>query len=192
VVAAHRPAVALPAPSFEDVQRSLPDPIQPPLLIERRAAGRRPARSNAIDDLRQKIKPAPQDRPPMVDLNEERSAQILRKCGAMRGPVDGGLLSDALPDFGSRARAAPVASAPSLNLSLRAGRQRRASTWRHDCRRGGKAEAAVADQLSAIYEATAAERDSHANERDQLSRTLTRGGADRDALRHLCNDNSST
>ena len=36
-----------------------------------------------------------------------------------------------------------------------------------------KAEAAVADQLSAIYEATLqAERDNHASERDQLSRSL--------------------
>ena len=44
---------------------------------------RRPARSNALDDLRQKIKPAPQDRlARMVDLNEERSAQILRKWAA--------------------------------------------------------------------------------------------------------------
>ena len=51
-----------------------------------RAAARRGGarqRSNAIDDLRQKIRPAPQDRlARMVDLNEERSAQILRKWAA--------------------------------------------------------------------------------------------------------------
>lgn len=36
--------------------------------------------NTALDDLRQKIKPAPQDRlARMVDLNEERTAQILRK-----------------------------------------------------------------------------------------------------------------
>ena len=50
----------------------------------RRADGRSGARqnANALDDLRQKIRPAPQDRlARMVDLNEERSAQILRKWG---------------------------------------------------------------------------------------------------------------
>lgn len=39
--------------------------------------------NSALDDLRQKIKPAPQDRlARMVDLNEERTAQILRKWTA--------------------------------------------------------------------------------------------------------------
>jgi hypothetical protein len=83
-------------------------------------------------------------------------------------------LSDALPDFGSRARTAPAApaakpeafieaasAAPSVNM---------AATIADAV---AQAEAAVADQLSAIYEATLqAERDSHASERDQLSRTL--------------------
>ena len=49
----------------------------------RRGRGAR-QRSNAIDDLRQKIRPAPQDRlARMVDLNEERTAQILRKWAAV-------------------------------------------------------------------------------------------------------------
>jgi hypothetical protein len=83
-------------------------------------------------------------------------------------------LSDALPDFGSRARAAPatppakpepfieaMAAAPAVDL---AGAIADAVA---------KAEAAVADQLSAIYEATLqAERDNHAAERDQLSHGL--------------------
>ena len=86
VAAAVRPVAALPAPSFEDVQRSLPTPPDPALTAiadqNAAAAGAR-QRSNAIDDLRQKIKPAPQDRlARMVDLNEERSAQILRKWAA--------------------------------------------------------------------------------------------------------------
>ena len=88
VAAAVRPA-QLPAPSFEDVQRSLPTP-DPALtaIADQNApaasvgAGAR-QRSNAIDDLRQKIRPAPQDRlARMVDLHEERSAQILRKWAA--------------------------------------------------------------------------------------------------------------
>ena len=72
-----RPATpALPQPSFEDVQRSLPSPD-----AEQQAAlpGARPAPS-PLDELRQKIRPAPQDRlARMVDLNEERTAHILRK-----------------------------------------------------------------------------------------------------------------
>jgi flagellar M-ring protein FliF len=88
VAAAVRP-VALAAPSFEDVQRSLPTPDPAVTAIADQnaaaasvAAGAR-QRSNALDDLRQKIKPAPQDRlARMVDLNEERSAQILRKWAA--------------------------------------------------------------------------------------------------------------
>ncbi len=80
-----RPA-AQPGPSFEEVQRSLPSPNaqaaaggsapdgQAPAL-----PGARPA-STPLDDLRQKIRPAPQDRlARMVDLNEERTAHILRK-----------------------------------------------------------------------------------------------------------------
>ena len=89
VAAAVRPAARLPAPSFEDVQRSLPTPdpavtghCRPERRGGRVAAGAR-QRPNALDDLRQKIRPAPQDRlARMVDLNEERSAQILRKWAA--------------------------------------------------------------------------------------------------------------
>ena len=88
VAAAVRPA-ALPAPSFDDVQRSLPTPDPAVTAIADQnaaaagAAGGARQRTNAIDDLRQKIRPAPQDRlARMVDLNEERSAQILRKWAA--------------------------------------------------------------------------------------------------------------
>jgi flagellar M-ring protein FliF len=68
------------APSFEDVQRSLPTPegsasAETPALPNAGSAG--PA---AIDDLRRKLRPAPQERlARMVDLNEERTATILRK-----------------------------------------------------------------------------------------------------------------
>ena len=59
VAAIGRPATpALPQPSFEDVQRSLPSPD-----AEQQAAlpGARPA-PPPLDELRQKIRPAPQDR----------------------------------------------------------------------------------------------------------------------------------
>ena len=79
VAALGRPAApaVLAGPSFEEVQRSLPGPD----AAEAQAAlpG---ARSGAtpLDDLRQKMRPAPQDRlARMVDLNEERTAHILRK-----------------------------------------------------------------------------------------------------------------
>ncbi|MET0877691.1 MAG: flagellar basal-body MS-ring/collar protein FliF [Tardiphaga sp.] len=73
---------ALAGPSFEEVQRSLPGPDaaggtggQPAAAI----AGAHPA-PTPLDDLRQKLRPAPQDRlARMVDLNEERTALILRK-----------------------------------------------------------------------------------------------------------------
>ncbi len=88
VAAAVSPA-ALPAPSFDDVQRSLPTPDPAVAAIADQnaaaagAAGGARQRTNALDDLRQKIRPAPQDRlARMVDLNEERSAQILRKWAA--------------------------------------------------------------------------------------------------------------
>ncbi|MBL8583207.1 MAG: flagellar M-ring protein FliF [Rhizobiaceae bacterium] len=66
-------------PSFDEVQRSLPTPdgMSDPAVV-----GALPGvvTSNPLDDLRQKIKPAPQERlARMVDLNEERTAQILRK-----------------------------------------------------------------------------------------------------------------
>ena len=67
-------------PSFEDVQRSLPTPDQ--AGQPGAAVGTLP-RSNPLDDLRQKIRPAPQERlARMVDLNEERTAHILRKWAA--------------------------------------------------------------------------------------------------------------
>ena len=71
---------AIAGPSFEEVQRSLPVPegeqaAQAP--VSALPGGRA---QNPLDDLRQKIRPAPQERlARMVDLNEERTAQILRK-----------------------------------------------------------------------------------------------------------------
>jgi flagellar M-ring protein FliF len=73
-------------PSFDEVQRSLPTPepvaalpdASPPPALPGARAG-----STPLDDLRQKLRPAPQDRlARMVDLNEERTAQILRKWSA--------------------------------------------------------------------------------------------------------------
>lgn len=59
---------ALPLPGFNG---TFPAPSFPGLGMDG---------GNPLDDLRQKIKPAPQDRlVRMVDLNEERTAQILRK-----------------------------------------------------------------------------------------------------------------
>ena len=77
----NKPA-ALAGPSFEDVQRSLPTPTGtaegeavPPVLADNRPA--------PLDDLRKKLRPAPQDRlARMVDINEERTANILRKWTA--------------------------------------------------------------------------------------------------------------
>lgn len=76
---------ALTGPSYEDVQRSLPTP-EASANAESAGVGALPgARSGPtpLDDLRQKIRPAPQERlARMVDLNEERTAQILRKWAA--------------------------------------------------------------------------------------------------------------
>jgi hypothetical protein len=88
--------------------------------------------------------------------------------------MPGFALSDALPDFGSRARTAAAAPAarpePFLEATATTPAVDLAATVADAV---AKAEAAVADQLSAIYEATLqAERDNHANERDQLSRSL--------------------
>jgi flagellar M-ring protein FliF len=72
--------MAAAGPSFEDVQRSLPTPSPAAQLATGASPG---ARSNPLDDLRQKIRPAPQERlARMVDLNEERTAHILRKWAA--------------------------------------------------------------------------------------------------------------
>ncbi|MBB6413073.1 flagellar basal-body MS-ring/collar protein FliF [Mesorhizobium sangaii] len=76
---------ALAGPSYEDVQRSLPTP-EATANAESVAVGALPGARpgpTPLDDLRQKIRPAPQERlARMVDLNEERTAQILRKWAA--------------------------------------------------------------------------------------------------------------
>lgn len=72
-------------PSFEDVQRSLPNPegfaaFQQTAIGSVGALPSEADSSNAMDDLRQKLRPAPQERlARMLDLNEERTALILRK-----------------------------------------------------------------------------------------------------------------
>ncbi|TPJ31145.1 flagellar basal-body MS-ring/collar protein FliF [Mesorhizobium sp. B2-8-3] len=86
LTASAKPA-AIAGPSFDDVQRSLPTPDAPVAAVTAETpAGALPgARAGAtpLDDLRQKIRPAPQERlARMVDLNEERTAQILRKWAA--------------------------------------------------------------------------------------------------------------
>ncbi|QKC81970.1 flagellar basal-body MS-ring/collar protein FliF [Mesorhizobium sp. NZP2077] len=77
---------ALPGPNFDEVQRSLPTPEAAAAADAGAAMGALPNSrpgANALDDLRQKIRPAPQERlARMVDLNEERTAQILRKWAA--------------------------------------------------------------------------------------------------------------
>ncbi|MHB2263935.1 flagellar basal-body MS-ring/collar protein FliF [Aliihoeflea sp. PC F10.4] len=63
-------------PSFEEVQNSLPAPDE----TQAAQALPGPATSNVSDDLRRKLRPNPQERlARMVDLNEERTALILRK-----------------------------------------------------------------------------------------------------------------
>ncbi len=88
MVAALRPQpaaqAALAGPSFEEVQQALPGASSgdigdygatPQIAAFQGGNGPTP-----LDDLRQKIKPAPGERlSRMVDLNEERTAQILRK-----------------------------------------------------------------------------------------------------------------
>ncbi|MGB3387260.1 MAG: flagellar basal-body MS-ring/collar protein FliF [Pseudaminobacter sp.] len=78
MVASLNKPVELPSPSFEEVQRSLPNPQS--AEAETAALQEVPRSANPLDDLRRKIRPAPQERlARMVDLNEERTAQILRK-----------------------------------------------------------------------------------------------------------------
>jgi len=77
---------ALAEPSFEEVQRALPTPegAAPGDGTAAQTAAL-PGRSGPtpLDDLRQKLRPAPQERlARMVDINEERTAQILRKWAA--------------------------------------------------------------------------------------------------------------
>ncbi len=76
-----KPAAA--GPNFDEVQRTLPGPDgaavanDPGMAALPGVAG---AAANPLEDLRQRLRPAPQDRlARMVDLNEERTAQILRK-----------------------------------------------------------------------------------------------------------------
>ncbi|MER9656349.1 flagellar M-ring protein FliF [Mesorhizobium sp. M0152] len=77
---------AISGPNFDEVQRSLPTPEASASADAGAAIGALPGArpgSNALDDLRQKIRPAPQERlARMVDINEERTAQILRKWAA--------------------------------------------------------------------------------------------------------------
>jgi len=69
--------------NFDEIQLSLPNPLDSmalpdPLSGDGMMGG--PFPDHMADDIRFKIKPAPQDRlAQMVDLNEERSALILRK-----------------------------------------------------------------------------------------------------------------
>ncbi|MBO6901288.1 MAG: flagellar M-ring protein FliF [Rhizobiaceae bacterium] len=78
-------------PSFDEVQRSLPNNTkdQPAALADGSNGGGMPdggqvsSSEDTPDDIRRKIKPAPQERlARMVDLSEERTAQILRKWAA--------------------------------------------------------------------------------------------------------------
>jgi len=83
MVNALKPAEPAPAvASFDEVQRSLPGPesadgdgTYAATALPGAAAG-----PTALDELRQKLRPGPQERlARMVELNEERTAQILRK-----------------------------------------------------------------------------------------------------------------
>lgn len=76
------PVAAIASPTFDEVQRALPSPEAAPAALSDGGGGASAdgPRSNPIDDLRKKLKPNPQERlARMVDLNEERTAQILRK-----------------------------------------------------------------------------------------------------------------
>ena len=81
-----RATPALSGPNFDEVQRSLPTPEAAASADAGAAIGALPGSRSGVtplDDLRQKIRPAPQERlARMVDLNEERTAQILRKWAA--------------------------------------------------------------------------------------------------------------
>ena len=78
--ALNREAVAQ-GPTFDEIQRALPGNATESLKIAA-PEGSEPQRSgvNPIDELRNKLRPAPQERlTRMLELNEERTAQILRK-----------------------------------------------------------------------------------------------------------------
>lgn len=69
------------APGFEEMQRSLPSP-EPAAEVAEAPVFISPAPAPA-DDIGRRLKPAPQERlVRMVDLNDERTAQILRKWAA--------------------------------------------------------------------------------------------------------------
>jgi len=84
-----RPATPqIASPTFDEVQRALtgpspdmlPDAAAPPDLMGMGMGDVEQPATNPIDDLRQKLRPNPQERlARMVDLNEERTAHILRK-----------------------------------------------------------------------------------------------------------------
>jgi flagellar M-ring protein FliF len=95
LVASLQPKPALPSPSFDEVQMSLPGPGGASLAamgplgalgspdMGMAALPDGTGGPGPLDELRQKLKPAPQDRlARMVDLNEERTAMILRKWAA--------------------------------------------------------------------------------------------------------------
>lgn len=68
--------------NFDDIQLSLPNPLDSMQLPDPMSGDPMggPFPDHMADDIRFKLKPAPQDRlAQMVDLNEERSALILRK-----------------------------------------------------------------------------------------------------------------
>jgi hypothetical protein len=84
-------------------------------------------------------------------------------------------LADLLPDFGSRApRGAALTTEPQIARPEPAPEPKPiADTASMIAEEVAKAEAAVTERLSAIYEATLeAERKSHADERDELRRSL--------------------
>lgn len=81
VATLNAPPEAAEAPSFEEVRKSLPQPSAQPALADASGEGASAVAETDIgDELRSKLRPAPQERlARMVDLNEERTAQILRK-----------------------------------------------------------------------------------------------------------------
>lgn len=67
-------------PDMEEMQRSLPNPGGTPALPGMAGSGSGAMAAGGGDDFESRIKPAPQERlARMVDLNEERTASILRK-----------------------------------------------------------------------------------------------------------------
>lgn len=81
--------------TFDDIQLALPNPLDnlqlpDPMAMDGEGIGYAgsPFPDNMADDIRFKLKPAPQDRlAQMVDLNEERTALILRKWASREHEV---------------------------------------------------------------------------------------------------------